>query len=281
MINRDPARTILGPYATPDQVLQLREKLGLNESLPVQVGRYLQRIAALDFGSSYVDDRSVRREVFGRLKITLLLVFFSLLWMALYLLCMIHVFRRPLLRRISGVIELLFRILPIFFSGVIVGFLVVRYSPVTNFSGQMNAADLYYLLPPAAVLALYPMAVLSAVLKQSLAATYQAPFITSARAFGHSEITILYRYALRNAAVPFLASLSNILPAMFTSAFIVEIVFSVPGIGTLLVRSIMDQDLPMIEGTIIVNALFFIIVNFIIENSYWVIDPQLRGGRKQ
>ena len=101
-------------------------------------------------------------------------------------------------------------------------------------------------------------------------------FITFARSQGLPELKIRFKYILKNALIPFLAAFSNQLPILFTGAFIVEIIFSLPGIGSLLVKSILQKDLPMLEGVVILNGILFIVINLIFETLYPIIDPRIR-----
>lgn len=272
----DPARTILGPNADQLQVDQLRERLGLNEPLHIQFAGYLQNIARFDFGNSYVDDRSVFQEVFKRLQITLALVGMTLLILMLYLLSAVFSFLVPALRRLQDLAEFLMSSLPVFFSGVLVALLAMYFYPVTSFSGRPGSwSNIVYLIPPALVLSFYPMAILSKILKDEMASALQSPFVLAAKSWGFPDAVILYRHALRNVLIPVMSALSNILPVLLTGAFIVEIIFTVPGIGSLLVKSILERDFPMLECLVIVNGAFFVMVNLGFEYLYPAIDPRI------
>jgi len=278
MVPSDPARIILGPNADQQQVDQLRERLGLNKSLYVQFYSYLQNVAMLDFGQSYVDSRNVLQEVIKRLQITLSLVGLTAIILFLYLFSVIFSFLVPGLRRCQDLIEFLMSSLPIFFSGVIVALFALYFYPVTSFSGELSSwSNVFYLIPPALVLAFYPMAILSKILKGEMSFILQSSFVMAGKSWGFSEVAILYRYALRNVLIPVLSALSNILPVLLTGAFIVEIIFTIPGIGSLLIKSILERDFPMLECTVIINGAFFVIVNLGFEYLYPAIDPRIVG----
>jgi len=282
MVPSDPARTILGPNADISQVNRLRENLGLNEPLHVQLGQYLRDVLTLDFGRSYVDDRDVFHEVGNRLKVTLSLVAVSMMIVFGYLFLMILSFLAPSARKCSAVLDFLMSSLPVFFSGIIVALFALYYYPVTSFSGTLiSANDLLYLIPPALVLALYPMAIMAGILKEEMTSVLKSPYITAGKSWGFSDIMILFRHALKNTLIPVLSALSNILPVLLTGAFIVEIIFSVPGIGSILVKSILEQDFPMLKCTVIVNGAFFVLVNLVFEYLYPLVDPRLvKGGNR-
>ena len=165
---------------------------------------------------------------------------------------------------------------PTFFSGIIIAILAFSFYPYTVFSGYLNTVDDFlYMIPPAIVLAIYPMAILAKILKQEIQKINNSDFITHARAQGLSEIKIRFRYVLRNVSIPFLAAFSNQLPMLFTSAFIVEVLFSLPGMGSLLIKSILQKDFPTLEGVVILNGMLFIVTNLIFEFIYPIIDPRI------
>lgn len=276
LIPSDPARTILGPNANAAQVESLKEKLGLDKPLYAQFLTYIRNVAALDFGHSYVDERNVFREVSERLRITFSLVGFSLLFTFAYLLTVILTFSVSWLRRLHDLADFLMSSLPVFFSGIIVALLALYIYPFTSFSGRLDSWEsVLFLAPPALVLALYPMAILSGILKEEMESSLQSLYVTAQRSWGFSERSILFRYALKNCLIPIVSTLSNILPVLLTGAFVVEIIFSVPGIGTLLVKSILERDFPMLECIVIVNGAFFVLVNLGFEYLYPVLDPRI------
>lgn len=274
-IPTDPARIILGPNAGEKQVETLRKELGLDKPLSHQLVNYASRVIQFDFGKSYVDNRPVYHEVLEKFKVSLVLVGLSLLFVFLYIILVISC---PL--RLGWPLELLnflFISTPTFFSGIVIAILTFLFYPFTAFSGDFQSIeDLLYMLPPAFVLALYPMAILARILKQEMERIDNSAFITFARSQGLPELKIRFKYILKNALIPFLAAFSNQLPMLFTGAFIVEIIFSLPGIGSLLVKSILQKDMPMLEGVVILNGILFMVINLIFETLYPIIDPRIR-----
>lgn len=272
----DPSRIILGPNADERQVEMLRKELGLDKPLQSQFKVFLLKTAKFDFGRSYIDGRIVYQEVLSKLKVSILFVAITFLFILIY--SIIIVLSPARLSPVINFLNFLFISTPTFFSGVIIAIVVFLFYPFTSFSGGISSiADILYLLPPAFVLALYPMAILAKILKQEIESIDKSMFITSARALGFSEMQIRLDHSLKNTLVPFLAALSNQLPMLFTGAFIVEIIFSIPGIGSLLVKSILHKDFPMLEAVVILNALLFISINLIFEFLYPVIDPRIKG----
>lgn len=275
MIPADPGRIILGPNANESQVESLRRELGLDKPFHVQLKTYMANVASLEFGRSYVDRRLVVQEVVEKFKVSLLLVSLSVLFIFFYTL-LIPLSPKPIRLYIESLNFLLLSI-PTFFSGVVFAILTFLFYPFTAFSGNFHSvSDFLYMIPPAFVLATYPMAILSRMLGQEMDKIDRSPFIMVARAKGLPEKAIRFRHILKNAIVPYLASLSNQLPMLFTGAFIVEIIFSLPGIGSLLIKSILHKDFPMLEGIVILNGFLFISVNMLMEFVYPHLDPRIK-----
>lgn len=275
-IPSDPARVILGPNASEDQVQALRQDLGLDAPLPVQFASYLQRLARFDFGNSYVDRRAVSGEVAEKLKVSLLLLGMCAIIILVYVATAVAM-EFLLARRLAGPVDFLLTSTPTFFSGIVIALLAFRLYPFSSFSGLFNTIDdALYCLPPALVLAFYPMASLSRIVRGEIDKIQGAPYIRTAKAFGFSEREILCPFILKNAMVPFLAAMTNQIPILFTGAFIVEVIFSLPGIGTLLIKSLLQRDFPMLEGIVILSGMIVIGVHLMSELLYPIIDPRMR-----
>jgi peptide/nickel transport system permease protein len=273
-IPSDPARIILGPNAGEKQVITLRKELGLDKPLQQQLTKYVSRVIRLDFGKSYTDNRSVYHEVFRKFQISLVLVTLSLFFTLFYILFVISSSKN--INRGIEIVNFMLVSTPTFFSGIVIAILTFSLYPFTTFSGGFqSSADLLYMLPPAFVLALYPMAILARILKQEIEKLNNSSFVVCARAQGLSELRIRFKHILKNALIPLLAALSNQLPMLFTGAFIVEIIFSLPGIGSLLIKSILQKDFPMLECIIILNGILFVLINLIFETIYPIIDRRI------
>lgn len=274
VVPNDPARTILGPNATEAQVEQLRRELGLDLPLGRQFSAYVSSVASLNLGVSYVDKRSVSSEVYARMPLTTALGTGALLFTLLYL-ALVVVAQHNGMASLIASIDFLISSMPTLFVAVVVVILVSANYPF-RYSGAsvLSVHNILALFPACLVLALYPMAALSRLLRQQFRETSSAMFVTVARAKGLSERRISFVHILSNAAIPVVAALGNLIPAMLTGAFIVEIVFSLPGMGALLVRSILQRDLPMIEGIVMINAALTIAISFLIDLILIAINPR-------
>ena len=123
------------------------------------------------------------------------------------------------------------------------------------------------------MLALYPMAILSRIFKEEMRRINRSQFVLAARSRGLSKWEVLRKHVLKNALIPFLAALTNQIPIL------VEIIFSIPGIGSLLIKSLLQRDFPMLEGIVIFNGSVVILVYLLFELAYPLIDPRIRDQR--
>lgn len=274
----DPARVVLGPNAGEEQVKSLRIQMGLDQPLSIQFTSYMSEVVKLNFGASFIDHRSVQTEVLQKLKVTLALITISLVLSFFYVGCTV-VFEVCRIPFIGEFLDFIWVSLPTMFSGLLIALLASNYYPFTSFSGSLDRlTDFLYLLPPAFALALYPMAVLSRIIRAEIAEVRKSQFVLTARAFGFSNGTVLLHHILKNVTIPILAALSNLIPILFTSTFIIEIVYSIPGIGTLLIRSLLQRDFPMLEGIVILNGLIVISTYLFFEILYPLIDPRIKAS---
>jgi peptide/nickel transport system permease protein len=277
VVPTDPVRTMLGPNASEEQVSSLRHNLELDKPVATQFISYVARVAAFDFGHSYIDARPVGAEVKRKLTLSAVLAAMAIVIVALYLTVIVALERDGGWYRLRETTDFLCVSLPTLFSSVVVALLAVAYYPYTLFSGALTTVDDWlFLLPPAFVLALYPMGILGRIIRAQMRQISDTDYILAARARGLTGGTVLRSYILRNSLVPLLAAFGNQLPLFLTSTFIVEIVFSVPGIGALLLKSVLERDLPMLEGIVLVTSLFTIGISLLLELLYPFADPRIR-----
>ena len=276
IVPTDPARTILGANASEAQVESFRRELGLDRPLPVQLVHFAARVATFDFGRSWVDDRPVAPEVAEKLGVSLVLVGLTLVIAILYV-AATTVMEFLLRVRLPALLDFLWVSMPSMFSGVIVGLAAVHYYPVTGFSGRFDGwDDMLFFIPPALALALYPMAILSRILRAEVRRLSNAPFIVAARATGYPEWRILCPHILKNALVPIVSTLAAQLPMLFTGAFIVEAIFSIPGTGTLLIRALLQKDMPMLQAIVLVSGCTVLTAQLLMQLVLPMLDPRAR-----
>ena len=283
----DPAYAILGETATPEQVALVHQELGLDDALPVRWGNWLGDVARGDFGTSFRTRQSVLDAIGERLPVTLELAALSLL-MALAVAIPVGVYTayrsdRRVDRWASVALSLLISS-PAFLTAVVLSYVfAVRYHvfPVTGWVrlSENVGQNLRSAFLPALTLALGEMAVFSRLLRADMIAALQDDFVLTARAKGMSDRYILFRHAFRPASFSLLTLSGLSLGRLVGGAVIVETVFALPGLGQLLVQSILAKDLIMVQGVVLFVALAYVLLNMLVDVSYAYLDPRVRVGR--
>jgi len=273
----DPARIALGPNASQQQVEAFRTELGLEKSLGERLTRYGKELAQGDFGRSFGDRRPVAPEVLKRIQTTVALALLSTIFTLSYLVACIMAQLREETRLFTSVMNFLLTAMPTMFSGILVILFVSQYYPYSYLTGSwIRIDDWLFLIPAALVLAFYPMGILGIIVEDEIGRVNRLGFVRAAQARGQGPVNVLWRHKVPNIMVPILATFANQLPLLLTSTFVVEIMFSVPGIGTLLLKSVLDRDLPMLQGILIVSASFTLLITLAVEAIYPLIDPRVR-----
>lgn len=285
----DAAQLILGQegagYSQP-QLDSLRTQLGLDRPLHQQYLSWMKGAVTLDFGQSLWTGQSVIREISLRLPVTLNLIVLTLL-ISISLAIPIGVVSAT---QNGSFVDLLFRVLaiiglstPSFWSGLLLlMFLLVAFgwSPPVTYATVFNLPlqAQMHLLVPAITLALRQSGVAARMMRSSMLEVLREDYIRTGRAKGLREQTVTYRHALKNALIPLLSIMSVETITLFSGTVIIERIFNVPGIGTLLIDAAFHRDLPLLQGIIMIVVLFVLLVNLIADVSYAVIDPRVRYG---
>jgi len=283
----DPAIVILGPNATPHAVAQLREQLHLNDPFIVRYWHWLGGILHGDFGISYLTKQSVGSTLMNRLPVTLEILLISQI-MALAIsipLGIISAFRPNGMidRTVTGSAFLVLS-LPSFIVAVLLVYLFAVNWHIFPATGYTNFRDdpfqnLKSVFLPSVTLAVGSLAVYVRVLRAEMIATLQEDFIMVARAKGLKTSYILLRHALRPSTFTLTTVAGLNIGALIGGAFIVEYIFAIPGIGYYTVTSIYQRDYLAVQGAVVVVAAGFVLVNFLVDMLYPLLDPRTRHAR--
>lgn len=279
LLPSDPARISLGTNASPQQVEALRAQLGLDQPVIDQFLAYLGALAAGDLGSSFTDGRPVAAELVEKLGLSAVLAGLASAIAALYVAGQIAWSRQGDGGGFFNVANRVFTTMPTMFVAIIVLAWVLPHYAFNYYPGSLTEAGAWgFLFPPALVLALYPIGILGQIAAREFGTLDRRPFIEAARARGLSEGWIKWHYMFPNALISLLSSYVTLLPILLTGSFVVEIMFSVPGLGALLLKSVLNRDLPMLQGIVIVSATLAVVIHLLIELAYPAIDPRLADG---
>jgi peptide/nickel transport system permease protein len=282
----DPAAVILGDRATPEQVAQLREELGLNDSLPVQFVRWFGGVLRLDFGDSIFIGEPVTRALLDRVQPTALLTLYAMLFqLAIGIPAgVISAIRsNSVIDRIVTVIAISGTAVPTFFLGILLillfavrlrwlpsgGYVPLTEDPVQHFK---------VMVLPSFTLGFSSAGLLARLVRSSMLDVLREDYVRTAFAKGLPEKLVVIRHALRNALIPALTVIGSSVGALLGGAVVTETVFTIPGMGRLVVQSIARRDYPVIQGAVMAIAMTYVLVNLIVDLLYVYIDPRVRLG---
>ena len=298
----DPVRLALGPEATRDQIDTYRAKLGLDRPLPAQFGRYLAGVVQGDFGESIRTYRDVRLDLRDFLPATVELVLAALLLavvvgVPLGILSAAH--RHTWIDDLTRLLAVPGVALPRFWVGILlqVGLayrlglfpLVGRASRPPRALTGLHVLDalltgngaalgdaLLHLALPAFTLALPTLAQLARITRASMIDVFRRPFILVHRAYGLPPRRLIWRYGLRNGLTSVLTLIGMTYGALIENAFLVEVVFSWPGISAYGAAAVLAKDFNAVVGVTLVIGLSFVLANFLVDVGYGLVDPRVR-----
>lgn len=285
IIPGDAALSRLGKDASPAQVETLREEMGLNDPLPERYVRWIGGIATGDFGDSYrYEGTSVSSLLKDRLPVTVLLSVISLI--------IILVFSVPL--GIAGArhagewsdvltnqLTQIMMAVPPFFLGMILTYvfgLVLHFFQPGKFTlpSENFTESVKYLFFPALAIALPKIAMVVKFLRNSVLSEMNKDYVRTAFSKGNTKTGVLYGHILKNALIPVITFLAMVIAEILAGSIIVEQVFSVPGIGRLLITSISNRDYPVVQAIVLYITAVVVIINFIVDTLYQFLDPRVK-----
>lgn len=284
----DPAAVMLGPEASPAEVAELRDQLGLNLPLYQQFFSWFIGIVQGNFGFSFFMNEPVLHAFVSHLGPT-----FSLAILAQLFAIVIAIPLGVIAARKRGSVvdqsfmgfSLLGISVPSFLLGLFLILLFavhLKWLPVAGYKPLDAGLYLHirYLILPAIALGMMQAALIARMTRSSMLDILNANYIKTARSKGVKEKVIVYKHALRNAFIPILTIIGQTFGTLVAGAAVVETVFNIPGIGQLIVNSVERRDFAVIQGSIMLVAFSYVTINLIIDLLYGVIDPRVRLSRK-
>ncbi len=277
--------TKLGTDATPEQIAALEKELGLDQPVTTRYFNWLKDALRGDFGDSYqYDNTTVTSLLASRLPVTVLLAV-----MAFLLIILVSIPLGILSARFSGklpdtlinVITQITMAIPPFFLGILLTYifgLVLKWfqpgqfiSPKESFWGCVR-----YLIFPAVAVALPKIAMVVKFLRNSVLGQMGQDYVRTAYSRGNTKSSVLYRHVLKNAFIPVITFMALIIAEILAGSIIVEQVFSVPGVGRLLITAISSRDYPVVQAIVTYVTALVVTINFLVDVLYQVIDPRIR-----
>lgn len=275
MVPGDPAVLLAGESATKEQVAQLREQLGLNQPLFIQYIEYVKNVATGDLGTSVRSGRPVAEEIFTRLPVTVELAFWSIIVTTVLglLAGIISATKQYSISDISIMIVALLGVsLPNFWLGLmlILGFAVnFQIFPVSGWGSFMHV------VLPAITLGTAGAAIVARMTRSSMLEVISQDYIRTAKAKGVKETYIVYKHALKNALIPVITVVGLQFGALLGGTVLTESVFAINGLGRLIIDAIRMRDLPVVQGSILVVSILFVIVNMFVDIAYRLLNKRV------
>ncbi len=275
----DPAAAMLGEGATPEEVNQLRERLGLNRPLLVQYGSFLQGLLHGDLGVSLRNDQPVTQQILERMPATAELAFASMfvaVAIAVPLGIVAAVWRGTSIDVGAMTLSLVGMSVPNFWLGPLLAIIFAVELGWLPVGGRGTPA---HLVLPAVTLGAALAAILARMTRASLLEELREPYVLAARAKGVSRTRAILHHAFRNSLIPIVTILGLQFGVVLTGAVITETIFAWPGIGRLLIQSINFRDYPLVQGCVLLIALTYVGVNLVTDLTYSFLDPRIRVDR--
>jgi peptide/nickel transport system permease protein len=275
-LSGDPAATMLPGDASVDELTALRHQLGLDQPLGLQYVRFLGAAVTGDFGTSFRHQQPALSLVLERLPATLELAGAALLLavglaVPLGILAAIH--RGRLLDVIAMAFAVVGQATPYFWMGIM---LILIVSVELAWLPTSGRGGLEHLILPAITLGTHFAASLARLTRTSMLEVFGQQFVTTARAKGLSEWSVVLAHTLKNAAVPVITLIGLQFGTLLGGAVVTETIFAWPGVGRLAVQSVFVRDYPVVQAGVFVLALTFVAINLLVDLLYGVLDPRIR-----
>ncbi len=306
LIPGDPAITMLGDRATPQQVEALRERMGLNQPLPLQYFKFLWDLIRLDFGTSIITGVPIAEEIRIRwpatfeLSVAAMLVA-SILGIPAGVLAAVR--KNSFVDNLTMSGSLLGVSLPVYWLGLLLIYLFAvnlnwlppsgrlsidagfAFKPITGFyvldallRFDFKALQdvLVHLILPALTLGTIPLAILARITRSAMLEVLSQDYIRTARAKGLLERWVIFKHALKNALLPVVTIIGLQFGTLLGGAILTETIFSWPGIGSWIYEGILNRDYPVVQGGVVFVAVAFVLINLIVDLSYAFLDPRIQ-----
>ena len=280
----DPAAIMLGPDATAAEVAALRDELGLNQPILVQYVLYLGQMLRGDLGQSIFLDMPVLAALGDRAEPTLFLTLFAILIAAVIAvpIGILAAYRRgSAFDQVVATIAMMSASIPSFWLGLMAQQMIavkLGLLPVAGYGppGAGFLDRMQHLLLPAAVLGVVSSALILRFTRASMLDVLNDDYVRTARAKGLSEFTVVMKHAFKNALIPVITILGITFAMLISGAVVTENVFNLPGVGNLVVSAVLRRDYPVIQGALLVVAGLYVLINFLIDMLYMLVDPRVK-----
>lgn len=277
-LSGDPVLLMLPADASQQDIQRLRELLGFDQPVHIQLWRFMERVATGDFGTSLRFQEPALALVLDRLPSTVLLAFTALsvagvIGLPLGVLSAVR--RNSVWDHAAMAVALLGQSMPIFWTGIM---LITIFAVALDLFPSSGSGTIRHLVLPTAALGFLSTGRVTRLVRGRMIEVLGEDYVRTARAKGLTESCVLYRHALRNCLLPVITILGLELGSTLGGAVVTEMVFAWPGVGRLIVSAIFARDYPLVQAAVLVVAVMFVVVNLVVDLLYAVIDPRVRFG---
>jgi peptide/nickel transport system permease protein len=284
LVPGDPAAEIAGPGATAEEVARIRQSLGLDQHVGVQMLAYYGRLLRGDLGQSILLNRSVMTAILERAPVTLSLTGLALaisLSLAVVLGVVAAVKQNTWVDQSAMTVALLGLSLPDFWAGLVMIYLfavLLGWFPTGGYVALSKGVLpwLTCLIMPAVALGMAQLGLLARITRATMLEVLRQDYVRTARAKGVPEHRVIDKHALANTLIPVVTIMGLIVGILLGGAVVVEQVFSLPGVGRLIIGAILRRDYPVIQGGLLLTATIFVFVNIAVDVLYAWLDPRVR-----
>ncbi len=280
----DPAAVIAGDYASPADIVRIRERLGLNDPIYIQFGRWIGHLAQGDLGISIFSNLPVSKLILQRVEPTLMLALTTIVF-AIVLAVPMGVLAAwkagSIIDRGTMIFAVLGFSVPVFVIGYVLMYVFsiqLKWLPVQGYVSYTEGFWPFFsrLILPSVALGTIYIALIARITRASVLDVLTEDYIRTAHAKGLKSSVVLMRHALKNAAVPIVTIIGIGIALLIGGVVVTESVFNIPGLGRLTVDSILRRDYPIIQGIILIFAGVYVLINVLVDISYTFLDPRVR-----
>jgi glutathione transport system permease protein len=278
LVPGDPVLAMVGAEAAREDIDLMRARLGLDRPLLVQFGAYIGGLAQGDLGRSIRSGRPVFDEIAARMPRTLTLAVVALgiaVGVGMVLGVIAAVYRGTWIDSLAMLVAIVGVSAPTFWIGLV---FILVFAVELRWFPTGGSESWRHVILPAATLGFHYAAVIARVTRSSMLDVLADDYVRTARAKGLAEWVVIVRHALKNALIPTVTIVGLQFGALISGSIVVEVVFSWPGLGLLLITALNSRDYPVVQACILTIATFFILVNLFVDTLYAAIDPRVRYG---
>ena len=285
LIPGSPAELMLGPEADAASIEALTRKMGYDQPVYVQLVRWFSMIMRGDFGVSIYSQKSVVSIIAHRAEASSIIAFASTILFSLFGVSfgiISAVKRNSWLDQISMTLSLSFASIPSFWIGLnlmLIFAAILDWLPSSGYPGILETGDisnLRYLILPCLTIAIPSSGLIARITRSFVIDIMSTEYVTTARSKGLRESVVIIKHVLRNALIPVVAVLGTYFAEIVSLSVVTETVFNVPGVGRLVVESILQRDYPTLQALLMFIAVLYLVVNFLCDVIYAILDPRIQ-----